>query len=203
MPIVYIHRRNDTNDVFYVGIGQKEARAYARNRACRTNPHWIRVVNNHGYTVEIVMSDITWEQACFVERYLINHYGRRDLGLGSLVNFTDGGDGVVGFKHSDKTKTLLGEQNKTPKKMKVCLENMKKAHTPEAREKAKRNRDYKHIGDVQKKPITQFTMYGDIVSEWPSAKDAARSLNINYTAINNCTRGVSKSSGGFIWKFKH
>lgn len=37
MAIVYTHRRNDTNDVFYVGIGKTKRRPYSyrnRNKYC-------------------------------------------------------------------------------------------------------------------------------------------------------------------------
>jgi uncharacterized protein involved in tellurium resistance len=32
-----------------------------------------------------------WEEACKKETFFISYYGRKDLGLGSLVNMTDGG----------------------------------------------------------------------------------------------------------------
>jgi hypothetical protein len=203
MACVYKHIRKDTGEVFYVGIGKSERRAYIKNNARGQNKHWFNIVRNIGYTVEIVMTDITWEQACFVEKYLINHYGRRDLGMGTLVNFTDGGDGINGHKHSIETKKKISEDNLRPEKLKICVENMKKAHTPEAREKARLSRDYKHIGDVQKKSIIQYDIQGNIIKEWESGKDAARELNINYKGINNCLRNKSKSSAGFIWKYKN
>jgi hypothetical protein len=53
---------------------------------------------------------LTWEEACEKEKEFIQLYGRRDLGLGTLVNMTDGGDGVHNL--SDETKKKLSEIRK-------------------------------------------------------------------------------------------
>ena len=90
MAIVYTHKRLDTGEVFYVGIGKSEKRAHSSKRRGK---FWNDFTKNHSYTVEITHRDIIWEEACSIERYLISFYGRRDLGEGCLVNMTDGGDG--------------------------------------------------------------------------------------------------------------
>jgi hypothetical protein len=103
MITVYLHRRNDTNEIFYVGIGKDEKRAYdAKNRK---NKYWLNIVNKHGYSVEIIDYCETWEQACEMEKKLIKQYGRKDLNEGSLVNMTDGGDGQ--FNPSPETREKL------------------------------------------------------------------------------------------------
>jgi len=42
---------------------------------------------------------------------IITLFGRKDLGIGCLRNFTDGGDGLSGFRHADKTRQHLREVN--------------------------------------------------------------------------------------------
>jgi hypothetical protein len=96
MAIVYQHRRKYNNKVFYVGIGKHEKRAFNKYRRSKL---WKDFVKNHEYTVEITHKDIIWEEACAIEKYLISFYGRRDLGLGDLVNITDGGDAGI-LNHS-------------------------------------------------------------------------------------------------------
>jgi hypothetical protein len=101
MAIVYQHRRKDNNKVFYVGIGKHEKRAFDKTR--RYKP-WKDFVKNHEYTVEITHKDIIWEEACAIEKYLISFYGRRDLGLGDLVNMTDGGEGIKNLSEFSRSK---------------------------------------------------------------------------------------------------
>jgi hypothetical protein len=43
---------------------------------------------------------------------------------------------------------------------------------------------------------------GKIIKEWKGTQIAADSLNINNKAINNNLKGLSKSCGGYVWKYK-
>src|SRR6478736_5046825 len=90
--VVYRHRRLDTNEVFYVGMGSLR-RAYESTLSQKRSLEWIRIVKKHGYIVEIVMDNITQEDALELEELMIKEYGRKNKGLGLLVNYTDGGEG--------------------------------------------------------------------------------------------------------------
>lgn len=90
MAVLYIHKRIADESVFYVGIGKSQKRAYSTKIR---NQHW-HAVAAKGYKVEILFENLTWEEAKQKEVELIQQYGRHDLGLGSLVNMTDGGDGL-------------------------------------------------------------------------------------------------------------
>lgn len=95
---VYIHINPIKNEIFYVGIGYtcyknnptKPYRPYDPNRS----NHWKRIVNKYGLIVEIIHEKLTWEQACDNERYYIKMIGRYDLKEGTLINKTDGADGI-------------------------------------------------------------------------------------------------------------
>lgn len=96
MAYLYRHIRLDKNEPFYVGIGSDDTykRAYSsKNR----NKHWKNIVGKIEYEVEIVLDDLTWEQACNKEREFIKLYGRQDTTSGILCNYTDGGEGVLGL----------------------------------------------------------------------------------------------------------
>jgi hypothetical protein len=100
MAVVYRHWRLDKPEVFYVGIGNKESRAYdLTNR----NKVWKGMRKRCGVSVEIVARDLSWEDACDLEKLMISEYGRIDLGTGTLANLTDGGEGVVGINQSQET----------------------------------------------------------------------------------------------------
>jgi len=92
--VVYIHRKKTNREVFYVGIGRPD-RPYQKSPSARS-VFWHRVVDKYGYIVEVIHTGISWEEACNIEMDLIELIGRRDLGTGTLVNLTDGGEGATG-----------------------------------------------------------------------------------------------------------
>ena len=83
---VYIHRRNDTGEVFYVGKGSGK-RATTKDSH---NKWWQHIVKKHGYTVEIIETYNNEQDAYNMETYLIQSY--KALGV-EIVNLTDGGGG--------------------------------------------------------------------------------------------------------------
>jgi hypothetical protein len=105
--VVYKHLRNDTNEVFYVGIGLSTRPYSLRDR----NKYWRNIVNKVGYTIEIVMENLDWETACKEEISLIAKYGRKDNNTGILVNMTDGGQGGYGRIPSKETREKMSIAN--------------------------------------------------------------------------------------------
>lgn len=112
MAIVYEHLRNDTNEVFYVGIGAAKKRAYSD---FGRSAHWYNIVNEVGHTVNIIHNDVSREEACEIEILLIKKYGRKDLGTGNLINKTNGGKGNYGTIVSIKTRQKMSEARKGEK----------------------------------------------------------------------------------------
>ncbi len=99
----YYHKRLDTGEIFYVGIGTPLRPYEDKNR----NNHWNHIVEKFGYEVILVKENLSWEDACDWEISEIQRIGRRDLGLGTLVNFTDGGEGME--NPSIETRKKLSE----------------------------------------------------------------------------------------------
>ena len=146
MAYVYQHVRLDTNEVFYIGVGKENKRASEKRGR---NKHWHHIVNKVGYSIEIIAEGITWEEACQKEKELIGHYGRKDLGLGPLVNMTDGGEGVPGVKRppfskehrqkiSEYRKSIKGQKRKPiseehKQKISVAQIGKKKPHSEETK----------------------------------------------------------------------
>lgn len=125
MAIVYRHRRLDTNKIFYIGIGKSEERAYSNTSR---NYHWRNITKNTKYNVEIVATEISWEDACELESFLISEYGRRDLKLGDLVNMTGGGEGSLGRVVKDSTKSIWKKQRFGKPLKESHIENIKNNH---------------------------------------------------------------------------
>jgi hypothetical protein len=80
-------------------------------------------------------------------------------------------------------------------------------HTEETKQKMKKNQpkgpkhSQAHI-DKWSKPILQFDKYGNFIREFPSLLSAASSLNKSRPFIWNCLKGIVKTAGGYIWRYK-
>ena len=124
MAIVYRHHRLDKNEVFYVGIGRKESRAFDM---VHRNHIWKGIKSRSEVEVEIVARDLSWDLACELEQLMISEYGRIDLHSGTLANLTDGGDGSVGVKQSQETIDKRANSNRGRKNTEETKRKMSEA----------------------------------------------------------------------------
>lgn len=106
---VYRHRRLDTNEIFYVGIGSRKDRCSSKRGR---NNIWNKIINKTNYEVEIIASDLNVEDAKDLENFLVSLYGRIDLNTGTLSNLTDGGDFRENYTVSDETKMKISKAHK-------------------------------------------------------------------------------------------
>jgi hypothetical protein len=129
MAYVYTHTRADTNEVFYVGIGNtpNHKRAYDYGKR---NKHWYAIASKTTYTVCIVYDDLTWKEACIKERELISKYGRVDMATGTLCNWTNGGEGSNGAIVREETRLKITKAKTGKKKPPItdkARQNLKNA----------------------------------------------------------------------------
>ena len=109
----YIYRDpSRNNEPIYIGKGC-ELRFLNHTRRKDIHPFSQRLAYMRNNNINPVVSIIPCESeelALLVEMEAISKYGRKDLGLGPLLNLTDGGDGASGNtfnrgrKHSDESK---------------------------------------------------------------------------------------------------
>lgn len=104
---IYRHIRPDTNEVFYIGKGSNISRGNNQRMISKERSVWwkrIVALNNGNYKKEVIF-ECDNEKLCFEkEQEFIALYGRKDLGKGTLVNMTNGGDGATGIIITDKQK---------------------------------------------------------------------------------------------------
>lgn len=117
---LYRHIRNDINKPFYVGIGTKPKvfngykteykRAFDLTNKKRS-AFWLNVFNkaNRDISVEILFESNSYDEIKKKEQEFISIHGRNDCDNGTLVNLTDGGEGVKGKIVSEETKKLLSK----------------------------------------------------------------------------------------------
>ena len=139
----YIHRRNDTNQVFYVGKGTKSKYQFKRAYdVVKRNKHWKAVVNKCGHTVEIVAEWSTEDESYEHEKILILCF----KGMGhKLTNKTNGGEGGTGHRFVATNET----------KLKMSKAHLGKTHSEETRNKIRlahkgKKKNYKTIGNYGK-----------------------------------------------------
>lgn len=96
----------------YVGKGRGRR---CHDHANKTHNKWLgRIYEKYGSGLRIVKSKecLTNAEASEIETLLIAEYGRADLGLGSLVNHTNGGDGATGGVMSAEGRQRLSDLRK-------------------------------------------------------------------------------------------
>ena len=106
---VYIHKRLDTGQPFYVGKGSGNRATSKKDR----NKHWRNVVNKVGYQAIIVQDGLSHQQALNAEKFAIAALRKTC----KLVNLTDGGDGGNGLK--GENHPLFGKSRSKQTKAKI------------------------------------------------------------------------------------
>jgi len=211
MAYLYRHVRLDKNEPFYIGIGSDNNYERSNSHKYR-NRYWENIVAQTLYEVEILLDNLTWDEACNKEIEFINLYGRADLNKGPLVNMTDGGEG--NNNPSEITRMLISNKIKTNKERgkKISTSNKGrsssnkgKSFTEEhkAKIKAKRGHLLGRKNTWQIKPVLQYDKQGNFIKEWESQAVAQSYFNKPKSdGIGAVCRGNQKTAYGFIWKFK-
>ncbi len=99
---------------FYIGKGTKnrlketlyDKSSFKKNKIGKLKRNNIKIISL------IINDNLLNEESILLEKELINIIGRRNLGLGPLVNLTDGGDGRINSRHSDYTKSKISKSRK-------------------------------------------------------------------------------------------
>lgn len=166
---VYLHHKASNSEVFYVGIGDEDRPYETKSR----NEHWHNIFKKHNIIINICETNMSWSEACDKEINLIKLIGRKDKGLGTLCNWTDGGDGSKGRVMSNKTKE------------KIRIKALGRIPSIETRFK---------LGDGI--PILQYSLDGKFIKEW---RFAGECVKYGFTKVRSAFKAKSKIYKGFLW----
>ncbi len=191
MAYLYRHIRLDKNQPFYVGIGSDSHFKRANGKTERSQ-FWRSIVTKAPYRVDIVMDDLSWEEACQKEIEFIKLYGRRDLSTGCLCNMTDGGEGAFGRSLSVETKAKIADSVKRNTHWK----NGRK-HTQEALDKigaasAKQALEMTLEKRLQKSNRISIAKKGRAPKNWEATQNMGRMAQAK-SVINEYTKEVFPS----------
>lgn len=124
---LYRHIRTDIDQPFYIGIGCTENFNRAKSIKSR-NKRWMAITKNIEYHVEIMIDNLTKQEAINKEIEFIKLYGRESNG-GLLCNQTDGGEGIHGRQNIEEWKKKLSiAASKMTEEHKKKISNSKKGH---------------------------------------------------------------------------
>lgn len=111
----YFDPRTEPPTPIYVGKGHGKRSSHhlhsSHNKVLKGKIQKIREMGLEPLVI-IEFDLLTPEEAFHIEIETIAKYGRLDKRSGSLCNFTDGGEGTVGYQHSPQTRVLYSEQRK-------------------------------------------------------------------------------------------
>lgn len=218
---VYSHRTLDTNQVFYVGISStlNFKRAYSTTYRSK---HWNNIVKKHGYEIQILTNNKTWEEVCELEKLLIKYYGRKDLGLGNLCNLTDGGEGTFGVIRSEELRKKYGSWNIGRKPTEEHLQKNREANSGEKNSFYKKSHPPELVEQIRQKNIgrkaseeTRALLRSQRTSDkhsasklvlcletgifYDSAKDASFVFGIKHSTLKSRLNGTVKNKTNLIY----
>lgn len=141
----FIYALKDPGDasIRYVGFTSKSLKARLTSHLKDRNPshrkNWITSLKakQQRPIIELV-ADISLDEWGLEERKWIKHF--KDIGC-ELVNHTEGGEGILGFRHSAETREFLRQNT------------LKQFESPEARAAVSRQHAGKAIGEEHKKVV--------------------------------------------------
>ena len=126
----YAYLREDRTP-YYIGKGQGK-RIYSKNRRIKPPKDKSRII--------FLKQNLTEEEAFKHEIYMIDVFGRKDLGTGILHNMTDGGEGIS--NPSEETRKKMSEVHKGKPATNGFLG---KSHTKETRDKISKSHTGKKL----------------------------------------------------------
>ena len=123
----------------------------------------------------------------------------------------------IGKKKSEETKQKMKgpKSDKMKESMSIYAKNRSDSHRQNL---SKANKEKKLSDDTKKKisksqkgisklanakRVYQYNIKGELIAEFESVAKAAKVLRLSTSAISNAATGKSKSSAGFIWKYKN
>lgn len=210
MAYVYRHIRLDKNVPFYIGVGLYNTykRAYEKNGR---NKYWKNIVSKTAYEVEILLDDLTKEEAFKKEIEFISLYGKFING-GTLCNISDGGNGGIMSKeiNEKRIKSLTGKKLSKETKDKIRQKSTGRKPTISTRKKMSEVHKSKGTGkwleskghlNGNSKKVEQYSLNGELIKIWGCCIYASNELKLNKSSLSAALNGNQKTAGGYIWKF--
>jgi len=190
-------RLNNKNlpEEIYVGKG-KDLRAWDHinypSKKKHSFPHRLAFMKRNGIDPLIeIISALDESHAFLMEMCLIEVIGRKDLGKGSLLNLTNGGEGMSGNIRSPETRAKIGRANIGKDRTHTKKAKLKISKSCKGRKDTKVAKEKKKIANTGEKNNNVKLTKEDIIEIYFSNLDLS---------ILSTRYGVSRSH---IWSIRH
>ena len=215
--IVYKHT-NKINGKSYIGItGINPVKRWRNGFGYYCQPKFFNAIKKYGwdnFSHEILMFDLSKEQACQAEKKLIEHFNSIENGY----NVSPGGNSMVCAERIavDKYDPYTGNLICTYPSIALAAEdvNTSDSHITEAcqgKHSVIAGFGWVYHGEEYKKPNTVVRRKlsvqkidintGEILRTYKSVKEASLDCSISPSMICLCCNGVCKTGKGFIWRY--
>lgn len=169
--------KDKTNKIVYCGLTGQTLEARFKEHV------YLKKLNKNIYKIELVQEYLTKEEAALLERMLIKQYNLLEEGLNRSPGTLDG----QSVEHSEKTKRYLSLINKGKV---VSPEHAAKNRVARLGKKNSGSHN-KVLLESIKKPV----MCVETGKIYPSAKQAAKELNLCSAKISSVCCGTRKTTG--------
>lgn len=192
---IYIHYTLD-NIPFYVGKGTKNRCLHKSNRS----KWWNNIINKYGYYIEIQEINLNEDECFQKEIYWIEYFGRKELNKGTLINLTNGGEGVSGRIYTEEEKEL---------KSKFWKENLDKLQSIGNRSNyfgksltGNSNPNYGNTGikNTNSKSVVKIDLKGNFICRYDSLIEAE--IKNNVKGVHQVCNGRRNQLNGFIYIYE-
>lgn len=193
-----------TNEIRYVGRtiqklqNRLKKHLKANDKSHRVN--WIKSLTKNQLIpiIELICETQEFETCCELEKFYIEKYKKEGM---NLVNMTDGGDGSIGFKHSEETILKLKKIAKKRVKNDEYINILKNHGLKRWNNKTDIEKLQNKLNQKNRRNIKQYNINGEFIKEFISLREIERELGYFRANITPCLKGKFIQAYGFIWKY--
>jgi group I intron endonuclease len=209
---------NKINNKVYIGQTSKtlENRIKSHIKEANNNSNLLlhKAIRKYGidnFSWEIIKHCSTVQELNDTEIATIKLYKSIENGY----NITKGGVGILGYKHTDKTKSKISKLGKGRKISDIGIKNMSNAKKKqwtdieykEKQVKAAKNR-WSNKQEIEKQSVRKGGKYFMVINEsnqiiWKglSQRLCSRELNLDCVAIGRCLKNIQQTHRGFRFTY--
>ena len=192
---IYIHYTPD-NIPFYVGKGIKNRCLHKHSRS----KWWNNMVNKYGYYIKIQEINLSEDECLQREIYWINYFGRKQYQEGTLINLTNGGEGVSGRLYTDEEKELKSKFFKDNFEYLQSFGNRSKYFGQSLIGTDNPNYGNKLGNNPLSKSVVKLDLKGNYICKYDCLKEAE--IKNNVKGVYQVCKGKRNQLNGFIYVYE-